>query len=114
MNLFPGLNHNSYIFLFYNTLIFSLEYIKIEMENSMKSNSNPLFEIKLELSEDKILFSPTIEPNNDNNFQLLVHNLIDDIYKMGKHVPRVSEGVFFLNFTFLKFFFIQIRQRNCK
>ncbi|KAL5283455.1 hypothetical protein ACFFRR_005999, partial [Megaselia abdita] len=62
------------------------------MEHSLKSNTNPLFEIKLELSEDKILFSPTIEPNDDSNFQKLILNLIDDIYKMGHHVPRVSEG----------------------
>lgn len=60
----------------------------------MKSNSNPLFELKLELSDDKILFSPTIEPTDESNFQKLIQNLIDDIYKMGHHVPRVSEGKF--------------------
>lgn len=64
------------------------------MEDSLRSNSNPLFEIKLELADVEILFSPTIEPNNEDNFQKLVQNLIDDIYKMGHHIPRVSDGWF--------------------
>lgn len=75
------------------------------MENSMKSDSNPLFEIKLELAGDKILFSPTIEPDDESNFQKMIQNLIDDIYKMGHHIPRVSDGRFeLLNSSFYIFF----------
>lgn len=62
------------------------------MESSLRTNSNPLFEIKLELTEDKIQFSPTLDEQDEDNFQKLLQNLIDDIYRMGHHIPRVSEG----------------------
>ncbi|XP_037943923.1 dynein beta chain, ciliary-like [Teleopsis dalmanni] len=49
----------------------------------------PLFEVKLELVETEIRFSPSFEVSAENNFQQIVEQLLQDINQTCNCIPRI-------------------------
>ena len=55
------------------------------------SNSSlPLFEVKLELKNNRIDFTPSFDHDNKNNFLMTVESLVNDILDTTKYIPRIS------------------------
>lgn len=52
----------------------------------------PLFEIHMELSEDGLVFSPSLEVGDDRGFLALIESIINDIYNVAKLIPRLARG----------------------
>lgn len=55
-----------------------------------KNNLSPLFEAQLELLDPEMVFSPTLDPNDEKGFTALIKGLINDILKMSALVERVD------------------------
>lgn len=60
--------------------------------NSFQESVAPLFEIHMELSEDGLVFSPSLEVGDDSGFLALIESLINDIYNVAKFIPRLARG----------------------
>ncbi|XP_036766314.2 dynein axonemal heavy chain 17 [Manis pentadactyla] len=68
----------------------SLSYL---MDNMVIDESvAPLFEVHMELDEDRLVFNPSLEVGADGGFLMLVESLIDDIYNAAKLIPRLARG----------------------
>ncbi|XP_057571174.1 dynein axonemal heavy chain 17 [Hippopotamus amphibius kiboko] len=52
----------------------------------------PLFEIRMELDEDGLVFSPSLEVGGDRGFLALIGSLVTDIYNAAKLIPRLAKG----------------------
>ncbi|XP_016061753.1 PREDICTED: dynein heavy chain 17, axonemal [Miniopterus natalensis] len=52
----------------------------------------PLFEVHMELGEDGLAFSPSLEVGDDRGFLALMESLINDIYNTAKLIPRLAKG----------------------
>jgi len=52
-------------------------------------NDAPLFEVKLELTETEIRFSPAFDASVENNFQQIVEQLLLDIKQTCDCMPRI-------------------------
>ncbi|XP_028375908.1 LOW QUALITY PROTEIN: dynein heavy chain 17, axonemal [Phyllostomus discolor] len=52
----------------------------------------PLFEIRMELGEEGMTFSPTLEVGAEHGFLALIEGLVNDIYNAAKLIPRLSKG----------------------
>ncbi|XP_068084396.1 dynein beta chain, ciliary [Anabrus simplex] len=66
----------------------SLSYIAENMDPD--NNLAPLFEAQLELREPVLVFVPSLDPEDPDDFLSLIEGLISDIIKMASLVPRVS------------------------
>lgn len=56
------------------------------------SNNLPaLFEAQLKLMEPNVVFIPSLNPNEPDNFQSLISQLLDDIMKIASIIPRLSK-----------------------
>lgn len=53
------------------------------------ANDAPLFEVKLELTETEIRFSPAFDASVENNFQQIVEQLLLDIKQTCDCMPRI-------------------------
>lgn len=53
------------------------------------TNDAPLFEVKLELTETEIRFSPAFDASVENNFQQIVEQLLLDIKQTCDSMPRI-------------------------
>lgn len=51
----------------------------------------PLFEAQLKLMEPNIVFIPSLDPADPDNFQGLISQLLDDIMKIASIIPRLSK-----------------------
>ncbi|KAB1266021.1 Dynein heavy chain 17; axonemal [Camelus dromedarius] len=68
----------------------SLNYL---MDNMVVDESvAPLFEVHMELEEDGLVFSPSLEVSGDYGFLALVGSLVADIYNVAKLIPRLAKG----------------------
>ncbi|KAH8326498.1 hypothetical protein KR067_009278 [Drosophila pandora] len=56
---------------------------------STTANDAPLFEVKLELTETEIRFSPAFDESVENNFQQIVEQLLLDIKQTCDCMPRI-------------------------
>ncbi|XP_006734337.1 dynein heavy chain 17, axonemal [Leptonychotes weddellii] len=52
----------------------------------------PLFEVRMELEEDGLVFHPSLEMGADHGFLTLIEGLINDIYNAAKFIPRLAKG----------------------
>lgn len=68
----------------------SLDYLLANMENSKSSDSNPLLESKLELENEILQFSPSMNEDLPGNLISIIQDFIDDIYHMSALVQRIS------------------------
>ena len=60
-------------------------------ETDVRNTPQPLFSTKLELSEPDIIFNPSLERDIVGNFFDQAIDLSDDIYNMGRLVPRIAK-----------------------
>lgn len=68
---------------------FSFSYINEHMDAS--NNLAPLFEAQLKLMEPSVVFIPSLDPSNPDNFQGLISQLLDDVMKIASIIPRLSK-----------------------
>lgn len=73
----------------FNCFRFSLGYINEHMDAS--NDLAPLFEAQLKLMEPNIVFIPSLDPADPDNFQSLISQLLDDIMKIASIIPRLSK-----------------------
>lgn len=75
-----------------NALHVSIKYIKFEMENRYEHDA-PIFEVKLELEDQQIVFNPimSIEMNNTKGLLATITSLIENILNMSAMIPRVAK-----------------------
>ncbi|XP_036920260.1 dynein heavy chain 17, axonemal [Sturnira hondurensis] len=52
----------------------------------------PLFEIRMELGEEGMTFSPSLEVGSEHGFLALIEGLVNDIYNAAKLIPRLAKG----------------------
>lgn len=84
---FELLKHN----LFQPETIFSLRYILSAMESPPSAdNSGALFEIKLNLLDGGLIFSPTLSKESGNRFLELLLSIIQDICSVTDLIPKVA------------------------
>lgn len=55
-----------------------------------KNKLAPLFEAQLELLEPDLVFSPSLDPNQEKGFTAMINNLIEDILKMSTLISRID------------------------
>lgn len=55
-----------------------------------KNKLAPLFEAQLELLDPDMVFSPTLDPNNEKGFTALIKGIISDVLKMSALVERID------------------------
>lgn len=55
------------------------------------NNLAPLFEAQLKLMEPNVVFIPSLDPSDPDNFQSLISQLLDDIMKIASIIPRLSK-----------------------
>ncbi|KAI4566906.1 hypothetical protein MJG53_015583 [Ovis ammon polii x Ovis aries] len=68
----------------------SLSYL---MDNMVADESvAPLFEVRMELEEDGLVFNPSLEVGGDRGFLTLIGSLVTDIYNAAKLIPRLAKG----------------------
>jgi dynein heavy chain, axonemal len=60
------------------------------MENRLNHDA-PLFEVKFELNPPHMLFFPSFEFNHRYGFDVLIENIIIDIYNMADVIPCVAQ-----------------------
>ncbi|XP_054026357.1 dynein axonemal heavy chain 17 [Dryobates pubescens] len=62
--------------------------------NNMASHVNvaPLFEVRMELTDDGVRYCPSLEGMDDNSFLKLVESLLNDIYTATACIPRLLQG----------------------
>uniref|UniRef100_A0A452UE75 Dynein axonemal heavy chain 17 n=1 Tax=Ursus maritimus TaxID=29073 RepID=A0A452UE75_URSMA len=65
----------------------SLNYFIDNMESVA-----PLFEVRMELDEDGLVFHPSLEMGTDHGFLTLIEGLVNDIYNTAKLIPRLAKG----------------------
>uniref|UniRef100_A0A9L0SQL6 Dynein axonemal heavy chain 17 n=1 Tax=Equus caballus TaxID=9796 RepID=A0A9L0SQL6_HORSE len=65
----------------------SLNYLIDNMESVA-----PLFEVRMELEEDGLVFSPSLEMGGTRGFLALIESLINDIYNVAKLIPRLAKA----------------------
>lgn len=70
----------------------SIKYIKFEMENRLEHDA-PIFEVKLELEEQQIIFNPilTVEITYSQGLLATITSLIKNILNMSAMIPRVAK-----------------------
>jgi dynein heavy chain len=68
----------------------SLEYLVANMELSKSGDSNPLLECKLELENETLQFSPSMDEELPGNLIAIIQEFVDDIYHMAALIPRIS------------------------
>lgn len=68
---------------------FSFGYINEHMD--LSNDLAPLFEAQLKLMEPNIVFIPSLNPSDPDNFQSLISQLLDDIMKIAVIIPRLSK-----------------------
>lgn len=71
--------------LFFN---FSMAYISEHI--NLKNKLAPLFEAQLELLDPDMVFSPTLDPNDEKGFTALIQSIIDDVLKMASLIERID------------------------
>uniref|UniRef100_A0A2K5SD28 Dynein axonemal heavy chain 17 n=1 Tax=Cebus imitator TaxID=2715852 RepID=A0A2K5SD28_CEBIM len=52
----------------------------------------PLFEIRMELDEDGLAFSPSLEVGSERGLLALIEGLVNDIYNVARFIPRLAKG----------------------
>ena len=62
-----------------HTVGVSIAYIAENMDP--ENNCPPLFESRLELEIPRMIFIPSLNPNDNNCFSILLHNLVNGINK---------------------------------
>ncbi|XP_070335949.1 dynein axonemal heavy chain 17 isoform X2 [Odocoileus virginianus] len=68
----------------------SLNYL---IDNMVADESvAPLFEVRMELEDDGLVFSPSLEVGGDRGFLALIGSLVTDIYNTAKLIPRLAKG----------------------
>ncbi|XP_059763861.1 dynein axonemal heavy chain 17 isoform X1 [Balaenoptera ricei] len=68
----------------------SLNYL---MDNMVVDESiAPLFEVRMELDEDGLVFNPSLEVGGDRGFLALIESLVTDICNAAKLIPRLAKG----------------------
>uniref|UniRef100_A0A673VKH9 Dynein axonemal heavy chain 17 n=1 Tax=Suricata suricatta TaxID=37032 RepID=A0A673VKH9_SURSU len=68
----------------------SLNYLIDNM--AVDESLAPLFEVRMQLEEGQLAFSPSLELGTDFNFLELVEGLMDDIYNAAKFIPRLAKN----------------------
>ncbi|XP_008590720.1 PREDICTED: dynein heavy chain 17, axonemal-like [Galeopterus variegatus] len=52
----------------------------------------PLFEVRMELDEDGLVFNPSLEMGSEAGFLALIESLVNDIYNVARFIPRLAKG----------------------
>ncbi|XP_045488493.1 dynein beta chain, ciliary [Pieris rapae] len=73
----------------FKSIACSMGYISEHM--NPKNKLAPLFEAQLELLEPDMVFSPTLDSNDEKGFTALIDNLINDILKMSTLIERIDK-----------------------
>ncbi|XP_039082400.1 dynein heavy chain 17, axonemal [Hyaena hyaena] len=68
----------------------SLNYLMDNM--AMDESLAPLFEIRMQLDEDQLVFYPSLELGADYGFLALIEGLTNDIYNAAKLIPRLAKN----------------------
>lgn len=56
-------------------------------------NSTALFEVKLELHDNILVFSPTLLEKAENGFLELIFGLMQDICAVADLIPKIAHGM---------------------
>lgn len=71
----------------------SMKYLKFEMENRLEHDA-PIFEIKLELGDPRIIFIPAMETNSTKAGLLeIVNSMVENILSMSDMIHLVAQPV---------------------
>ncbi|XP_059853521.1 dynein axonemal heavy chain 17 [Delphinus delphis] len=63
------------------------------MDNMVVDESiAPLFEVRMELDEDGLVFNPSLAVGGEQGFLALIGSLVTDIYNAAKLIPRLAKG----------------------
>ncbi|XP_055096955.1 dynein axonemal heavy chain 17 [Symphalangus syndactylus] len=74
---------------FYQFIRKSLNFL---MDNMVIDESiAPLLEVRMELDEDGLTFSPSLEVGSDRGFLALIEGLVSDIYNVARLIPRLAK-----------------------
>ncbi|XP_006886407.1 PREDICTED: dynein heavy chain 17, axonemal [Elephantulus edwardii] len=68
----------------------SLNYLMQNM--AIDGSVAPLFEIHMELGEEGLTFSPSLEMGSDQGFLSLIESLVEDIYNTARFIPRLAKN----------------------
>uniref|UniRef100_A0A4X1UP38 Dynein axonemal heavy chain 17 n=1 Tax=Sus scrofa TaxID=9823 RepID=A0A4X1UP38_PIG len=75
---------------FYCFIRKSLNYL---MDNMVADESiAPLFEVRMELDDDGLVFSPSLDMGGDRSFLALIGSLVTDIFNVARLIPRLAKG----------------------
>uniref|UniRef100_A0A4X1UMY0 Dynein axonemal heavy chain 17 n=1 Tax=Sus scrofa TaxID=9823 RepID=A0A4X1UMY0_PIG len=72
---------------FYCFIRKSLNYLMDNMESIA-----PLFEVRMELDDDGLVFSPSLDMGGDRSFLALIGSLVTDIFNVARLIPRLAKG----------------------
>uniref|UniRef100_A0A4X1UMV0 Dynein axonemal heavy chain 17 n=1 Tax=Sus scrofa TaxID=9823 RepID=A0A4X1UMV0_PIG len=73
---------------FYCFIRKSLNYLMDNMESIA-----PLFEVRMELDDDGLVFSPSLDMGGDRSFLALIGSLVTDIFNVARLIPRLAKGL---------------------
>ncbi|XP_064397591.1 dynein beta chain, ciliary-like isoform X3 [Halichondria panicea] len=76
---------------FFNCLFCSLQFLLFNTDKEKQDLPGPLLEAKLELQAPDMFLTPTLEQDAPDGFYRLVEGLIDDIFKFGTLMPRLTK-----------------------
>lgn len=58
----------------------------------MQESIAPLFEVRMELDDDGLVFSPSLDMGGDRSFLALIGSLVTDIFNVARLIPRLAKG----------------------
>lgn len=75
-----------------DALRISIKYIKYEMENRLERDA-PIFEVKLDLEDQQIVFHPVmnVEMTSSQGLLAIIRSMIENILNMSAMIPRVAK-----------------------
>nr|KAJ3421855.1 hypothetical protein HK105_002054 [Polyrhizophydium stewartii] len=75
---------------FWTTVKSSMEYILQNMESDRAAEIGPLLEAKLELENEMLVFTPSMDEDSPEGLMSIIESLIEDIYDVSSLMPRVA------------------------
>ncbi|OAJ37788.1 hypothetical protein BDEG_21780 [Batrachochytrium dendrobatidis JEL423] len=75
---------------FWATIKASMEYILQNTEKDRASEIGPLLEAKLELENEMLVFTPSMDEDSDEGLLSIMECVIDDIFDVSSLMPRVA------------------------
>ncbi|KAJ1334726.1 hypothetical protein BSLG_007881 [Batrachochytrium salamandrivorans] len=83
----------------WTTIKSSLEYILQNMDKERATEVGPILEAKLELENEMLIFTPSMDEDSAESLLSIVESLIDEIFYVSSLMPRVSPVISNLHAT---------------